>query len=330
MAGLLQPVIASDDDYARRLGDGAFWEPWARAAFELAGLDQPARLWHARPLGTYPTLLSDTGLVVKLFGDRWYGPESHQAELEAYRVLDGHDLPVPRLVAAGQLFPDATNQWPWPFLILTQLRGATYAALSATLDRAARRRVAGDLGWLLRRLHRLPLSGRRLAPSWRHFLALLERRRGEAPQDHRRWGLLPPRLCDQLDGWLPDPGVLVDTGRPPCLVHGDLHGEHVFLDPASSRLVGVIDFTDVYAGDPRYDLVALHFGTFHTDKALLGACLEAYGWPARPPTWARDMLAFTLLHDFNMFRPAMPLKRFATLDELADAIWNLDAPGPSL
>jgi hygromycin-B 7''-O-kinase len=188
VAGLLQPVIASDEDYARRLGDGAFWEPWACAAFDLAGLDQRARLWPARPLGSYPTLLSDTGLVVKLFGDRWYGPESHQAELEAYRVLDGHDLPVPRLVAAGQLFPDATNQWPWPFLILTQLRGATYAALSATLDRAARRRVAGDLGWLLRRLHRLPLSGRRLAPSWRHFLALLERRRGEAPQDHRRWG----------------------------------------------------------------------------------------------------------------------------------------------
>jgi hypothetical protein len=38
------------------------------------------------------------------------------------------------------------------------------------------------------------------------------------------------------------------------------------------------------------------------------------------------MLAFTLLHDFNVFRPGMPLERFATLDELADAIWDLDAP----
>jgi hypothetical protein len=27
-----------------------------------------------------------------------------------------------------------------------------------------------------------------------------------------------------------------------------------------------------------------------------------------------------------MFRPGMPLERFTTLDELADAIWNLDAP----
>jgi hygromycin-B 7''-O-kinase len=327
---LRPPAIASDEDYARRLGDGAFWEPMARAALDLARLDQPAQLRPGRPLGTYPTLLTDTGLVVKLFGDRWSGPESHRAELEAYQVIAGHDLPVPRLIAAGQLFPDATSTWPWPFLILTGLRGATYAALAATLDGAARRRVASDVGRLLRRLHSLPLMGRRLAPSWSQFMALLRRRRSQAPQDHRRWGVLPPRLCRQLDGWLPDPGALVDTGRPPCFVHGDLHDEHVFLDPASRRLVGIIDFTDVHAGDPRYDLVALHFGTFHTDKALLQACLDAYGWGERPASWPRDMLALTLLHDFNMLRPGMPLDRFATLDDLADAIWRLDAPGLNL
>jgi hygromycin-B 7''-O-kinase len=326
---VLPPAFASDQDYADRLGDGAFWEPWARAALDLAGLDQPARLRPARPPGTYPTLLTDTDLVVKLFGDRWYGPESHQTELEAYQVLNGHDLPVPRLLADGRLFPDATGGWPWPFLILTQLSGATYAALAATLDRSARQQIAGDLGRLLRRLHRLPLTGWRLAPDWRHFVALLEQRRAQAPQDHRRWGLLPAWHCDQLDGWLPDPGALVDTSRPPRFVHGDLHAGHVFLDRASGRLVGVIDFTDVYAGDPRYDLVALHFGTFQTDKALLAACLDGYGWPDQPATWAGEMLAFTLLHDFNMLRPGMPLERFATLDELADAIWDPEAPGLS-
>ena len=147
MEGLRPPAFASDQDYADRLGDGAFWEPWARAALDLAGLDQPEMLQPARPLGTYPTLLTGTGLVVKLFGDRWYGPWS------------------------------------------------------------------------------------------------------------------------------------------------------------------------------------LHFGTFHADTALLAACLDAYGRPAPPATWAREMLAFTLPHDFNMLRPGMALERFATLDELADAVWNLDAPG---
>jgi hygromycin-B 7''-O-kinase len=161
-------------------------------------------------------------------------------------------------------------------------------------------------------------------------MALLERRRAQAPRDHRRWGLLPAWLCDQLDGWLPDPGALVETSRPPRFVHGDLHAGHVFLDPASGRLAGIIDFTDVYAGDPRYELVALQLGTFQTDKALLAACLDAYGWRDRPATWAREMLAFTLLHDFNMLRPGMPLERFATPDDLANAIWDLDTPGLSL
>jgi hypothetical protein len=31
---LLPPAIASDDDYARRLGDGTFWEPLVRAALD--------------------------------------------------------------------------------------------------------------------------------------------------------------------------------------------------------------------------------------------------------------------------------------------------------
>ena len=34
MAEPLQPAIASDDDYARRLGDGTFWEPLVRAALD--------------------------------------------------------------------------------------------------------------------------------------------------------------------------------------------------------------------------------------------------------------------------------------------------------
>jgi hygromycin-B 7''-O-kinase len=141
--------------------------------------------------------------------------------------------------------------------------------------------------------------------------------------DHRRWGVLPAHLCDQLEGWLPDPATLVSPSRPPAFVHGDLHDEHVFVDPDRATLTGVIDFTDAYAGDPRYDLVALHFNTFRLDTTLLGACLDAYGWERDEDRWAREMLAFTLLHDFNMFRPDMQLERFATLDELAHTIWDL-------
>jgi hygromycin-B 7''-O-kinase len=326
MTVLHRPVLDSDAEYALRLGDQAFWEPYARRALERAGLPTPSSMWIAQEVGTYPTLLTDTGLVVKLFGQRYYGPESHAAERDAYRVLAGYPLPAPGLVAAGALFSDADG-WPWPFLVVTQVHGVSYASQQASLSPSDRLLVARELGGFLRQLHALPLVGMdALRPDWDRCLALLARRRRDAPADYRRWGILPPHLVDQLDGWLPDPLALVDTRRPPRFLHGDIHSQHVFLDPVTHALSAVIDFTDALAGDPRYDLVALHFGTFRTDKALLIACLDGCGWPVPDDDWPRQMLAFTLLHDFNMLTPNMDLARYRALDDLADAIWRLDTP----
>jgi hypothetical protein len=137
-------------------------------------------------------------------------------------------------------------------------------------------------------------------------------------------GACTARLCDQLDGRLPDPGALVDTRRPPWFVHGDLHAGHVFLDPASRRLVGVIDFTDSAAGDPRYDLVARSTsGTFQTDEALLAACLDGSGWPDRPATWARELLAFTLLPGSTSLALVSPPGGVDVRQERVQLLWRV-------
>lgn len=127
----------------------------------------------------------------------------------------------------------------------------------------------------------------------------------------------------------PDPAVLLDLQRPPVFLHGDLHAGHLFVEGADPRLTGVIDFTDARSGDARYDLVALHLGTFRGDKTLLAACLEGYGGPAREEGWPREMLALTLLHDFDVLAevPALPLQGAASLDVLADLLWNVATPG---
>jgi hygromycin-B 7''-O-kinase len=128
---------------------------------------------------------------------------------------------------------------------------------------------------------------------------------------------------------VPTTRELVDGRKRPRLVHGDLHAQHLFVAPAAGRLVAVIDFTDAIDGDARYDFVALHLEAFRGDKELLRSCLQAYG----PPPGAivsRDMLALALLHEFNMFEDLgadAHLERFATLDELASALWDLDALG---
>ncbi len=140
MSELRPPDLESDQEYARILNEGSFWEPFARAAVAAAGVAQPGQLLLAKPVGTYPTLISDTGLVVKLFGDRCYGSASYAAERDAYRVLAGRGLPVPELVATGELF--GAQVWPWPYLIMTTIPSELFASAVRQLDVAPRHALA--------------------------------------------------------------------------------------------------------------------------------------------------------------------------------------------
>jgi hygromycin-B 7''-O-kinase len=320
-----RPRLGSDNNYAKHLPDVTLWEPLARAALELVGLSQPGRLRLPRGLGTYPLLVSEAGMVVNLFGEHFCGPESYAAELDAYRILQHAEMRVARLLAHGELFPSADN-WPWPFLVISRVPGRALAEC-ASLESEARHRIASDCGRWLSRLHALPLVGAGpLQPDWRPFMKLLERRRRDAPADHGRWGDLPRHLVDQLDAWLPSPTAVVNSDVSPRLLHADLHDQHLFVDPCSSKLEAAIDFTDALAGDPRYDLVALHMGSFRANKRLLRGCLDACGWSAAGDGWAREMLVLTLLHDFNMFddpRLKARLEQVATLDVLAEELWGL-------
>jgi aminoglycoside 2''-phosphotransferase len=45
----------------------------------------------------------------------------------------------------------------------------------------------------------------------------------------------------------------------PCLLHGDFKNDHIFCDPATGKLTGVIDFGNMRMGDPAYDFHDLCF-----------------------------------------------------------------------
>ncbi len=52
-------------------------------------------------------------------------------------------------------------------------------------------------------------------------------------------------------------GLLVDGWKPDltrCAVHANPGPEHVFVDPASLRFQGVIDFGDAYTTHPTFDM----------------------------------------------------------------------------
>jgi hygromycin-B 7''-O-kinase len=319
---LVAPRFESDAAYASRLRDTGFWAPYVQLALKRSGLPR-AREILLPEVGTYPTFLVDGEMVVKLFGTRYAGPESYRAESAAYAALGDAGLPIPRLLHEGELFP-ADESCTWPFLVMTRIEGVAYADAGLTFDQ--RLRCAAEIGGFLARLHATEV---RFPGRWSDYETFVRNRRANAVADHRGWGHLPAHLVEQIESWLPHadelPGVAGHM-TPRVLVHGDLHDHHMFVEPDTGALAGVIDFTDMLFGDARYDLVALHAGTFQYDRALLKACLTGYGW--RPSEgFPREMLAFTLVHEFDMFadhaRLPTPLTGMRDLDELAQLLWDV-------
>lgn len=313
--------ITSEDSYAARRNDREFWELWVRAALGQLGLPQPRSLWVPGE-STYPVLVTDTGLVVKLYGPYWCGPSSYESEHVAYELLGGRGLPVPTLLGRGELRPGGPG-WPWPFLVLAKAPCSTWHDASSTMDVGTRRELARRIGQLLRRLHELPIAGTGMIPARANaFAEVLHNRRAATVADHREWGYLSPRLLDRVDSFLPEVDVLV-RACPPVFVHGDLHGSNLFVDPEQGEVTGLIDFTDIYAGDPRYSLVQLHLNAYRADLDLLAATLDGAGWSVSP-TFPREMLALTFLHDFDVLKQVPhDMTCINDLAELAELLWGV-------
>nr|AGE45666.1 hygromycin B phosphotransferase [Knockout delivery shuttle vector pST-KO] len=318
---LLLDRIDSDDSYASLRNDQEFWEPLARRALEELGLPVPPVL-RVPGESTNPVLVGEPDPVIKLFGEHWCGPESLASESEAYAVLADAPVPVPRLLGRGELRP-GTGAWPWPYLVMSRMTGTTWrSAMDGTTDRNALLALARELGRVLGRLHRVPLTGNTvLTPHSEVFPELLRERRAATVEDHRGWGYLSPRLLDRLEDWLPDVDTLL-AGREPRFVHGDLHGTNIFVDLAATEVTGIVDFTDVYAGDSRYSLVQLHLNAFRGDREILAALLDGAQWK-RTEDFARELLAFTFLHDFEVFEETpLDLSGFTDPEELAQFLWG--------
>ncbi|MCO5952158.1 aminoglycoside phosphotransferase family protein [Microbacterium yannicii] len=107
--------------------------------------------------------------------------------------------------------------------------------------------------------------------------------------------------------------------RPPVWIHGDLHPGN--LVSHEGRLVGIIDFGDVTAGDPAYDLAVawLAFDGAGRSRfiAAAGSHYDAAVW-IRAHAWAAAVAAMLLAHsDDNP--DYFALGRDAATEVLADA-----------
>ena len=173
--------------------------------------------------------------------------------------------PLPLFLGA----PDDTFPWPWSV-------GASIAGTPGDeVDVAVRSYSAEPLGVFLRELHRrapvdAPRSavrGTDLAPRHDVVLGILDRVAGDvdAPAVLERWrqALSAP----SYDG-------------PPLWLHGDPHPANTIF--RQGRLVGVVDFGDLCAGDPACDLSA---GLMSLRGDAFEEFANAYGGLDLPTTW---------------------------------------------
>jgi hygromycin-B 7''-O-kinase len=314
------PVFSTRDEYRARLADPSFWTPYV---FEvLRRHELPLVQPETGSIGTFPTFLVGryvvklfTPTLAKPFGTLFDGTICHQVEIAVFRALAGHpSIPGPALIATGHLFQTGdgggapASEPPWPYLLTTRLGGTSWGEAALSMD--DRTTVARQLGSILRQVHALPPPA---GPLWeRDWIA--EYRAG-CIERLRRWGTLPSHLIDQMDTYLLTPPA------DRRLIHADVHADHLFVD--GTRIVGIIDWGDALVADPYYELPALHLGTFHTDRALLAAFLDGYGWP-QDRDFARRAMSMTLLHEFDVMERVserINLQQIATLDELAHRLW---------
>ncbi|MFE7507617.1 aminoglycoside phosphotransferase family protein [Promicromonospora sp. NPDC057488] len=156
------------------------------------------------------------------------------------------DLPLP--VPVPQRLGEPAERFPRPWLVTTWVPGAPADRVPVTRGEEAARALAG----FLTALHRPAPEG---APSGRG--------RGGALAEHTSGFAL--QLAETVErGLVADPeavrAVWDDAAAapgwagPPLWLHGDLHPANVLT--ADGTLCGVIDFGDLFAGDPAVDLAA--------------------------------------------------------------------------
>jgi len=147
----------------------------------------------------------------------------------------GIRTPVP--VLAGHPTPD----FPWPWSVVPWIEGSTALGLA----RPGNSLWAPQFAEGLRRLHvdaprdvaDNPVRGRPL------------RTRDDAMRDRRQTLTHHPAL---RDAW--SAGLSAPRAAERVWIHGDIHPGNVLVE--HGRLVALIDFGDVTAGDPAYDLAS--------------------------------------------------------------------------
>ncbi len=314
--------------YREHFMDATLWRPYVAEVCRRHNLT-PCEDIRGGLAGSFPTFIVEERWVVKFFGQLFGGEPCYDTELEALRIAGQARLgSIPNVLASGELFP-IPQDWPWPYFVMQLIRGVSIGEVYAQVSLADKLSMAQQMAEIARRLHGIPLTGSTFFKAdWADFRRFLEQQRNNLAVNHAEWQALPQHLRAQVEDYVLPVDELVEAHTPPHLIHADLTADHLLGELIGGRWQtnGLIDFGDVRVGNLLYELQALHLDLFKGDRRLLQVFLNAYG----SPEWQRHALprqamSMALLHQFDVLGAYRDrLERFATLEQAADDLWDVN------
>lgn len=179
------------------------------------------------------------------------------------------------------------NQQSWPIALpvmrdhtpaytsYTYIPGEVYEpAIRDTFDQTEAKHLGQSLGTFLAQFHALDHSIVEQKKT-KHTTSLLEyyEQRIRSASSVLNEGT-PGLTAEQYQTAVQQLENLLDQSYPyeHVVVHGDLHGFNMVIDPTTKTLAGVIDLSEMEIGEPHQDFRKL----FMADERMLEAALDAY------------------------------------------------------
>lgn len=141
-----------------------------------------------------------------------------------------------------------------PLCVYKMIKGKAFnREIYEKLSENSKLRVAKQLADFLTVLHSFPVD-EAIACGVR------ERPPGEQSREFRREAkkIIYPKLSsqeiDNCEWWFDECLNIEKSSYRPALIHGDLQDRHVLFDPDKESIAGIIDFSDIWIGDPDHDL----------------------------------------------------------------------------
>jgi aminoglycoside phosphotransferase (APT) family kinase protein len=196
-----------------------------------------------------------------------------RAEVETMQLVKNRtQMPMPAI-----LFHDDTcSLLPSPFYAMEFVEGAPLHKLRPTLTSAEQAEIDHATGRYLRQMNAIQgeTFGYYAQPEMRSgsWQEAFDRMLSNVLQDGRDAGVTLPMDYDGLLALTRQHSSVLDEVTTPALVHWDLWDGNIFVDPASKKITGIIDFERALWADP---LMEVNFGAFGINPMFI----EGYGLP---------------------------------------------------